>query len=52
MSLLIFNFPDRVAVVSGNIPIQASVSPDRHKVSNALGSGTTVPSVTSPQGPV
>ena len=32
-----------ISMVSGNIPIEASVSPDRHQVSNALGSGTTVP---------
>lgn len=42
---------DGISMVSGNIPVEARVSPDRHPVSNALGSATAVPSVTSPPRP-
>lgn len=39
-------------MASGNIPIQAGVSPDRHQVSNALGGGTIVTLYRVPQGAV
>ena len=41
-----------VSMVSGNIPIEARVSPDRYQVSNALGSGPLYPKSPSPHGPV